>query len=653
MSWSSTISWAVPRALAWGIALCAAFFTGVWDWPMVGGIGAGVSFGCWLGEWAYHKLSVRRGSLPLGVISGMALFFGIAAWRNLSSFAGSGLAQGVAWFVASVGFSASIEWLRKSGLFWRLLAVALFLFGCVRMLEPSTRGHLERPYWIVERVLEADLSPEKFWVLIACLLLPFAVALLRNDRSISSSRNAASTMMRRFSALLMWVALLGGILLLPQPSKNPVQPPPPPRAPDAPPPPPPPEKIAVVQFAGFCRPSEFTDNAYLFYLHPREKFSASPEDNPETTARQIRLNSKILLFSKPALVPVLIGFRGGSPLTEFDQSRFQDAWEIPVLFPLDSDERHERLHAPQGRTLSKMEGVLWEGIFEENEIRPEKAAAKIKETLEKAGKLSERALIPPEKWNLESFLLENTTGGNENFIGAAVELLQLSGLEARVVRGLRYDPGAKEAFKFKELILLSEANVSVWAEWRAPGGIWRPLAIHPETVLDEKPPPPPEEDLENLLAREAGKSSKASAVGTNHNSNTNWGRLFGMFVAVFFAVWLLGVLLEILAADGPPEVVVFGWMLAVLKRVGCQCRIGEGYASFEERLGQRKPSAASELSKVRRAVEDLRWELRRPPIPPRRLDMHRSFLKFLAAIAFQHGPSAAELNKNKTTHEPR
>ncbi len=633
--------------MAWGIALCAAFFYGVWDWPTSIGIGVGVFLGGGISVACYSVLSAKRGALSFSVICGLSLFLGVSLLRNLFAFTSAPAAQFSAWVVAAAGFVTAMELLRRAGVFWRLLSASLFVFACVRMLEPSTHGHLERPYWIAERVLEANLTPEKFWCSIACLLLPFAVVLLRDDHASGS----ASRMARRLVAVLMWVVLFGGVLSLPQPSKNPVQAPPPPRAPDAPPPPPPPEKIAVVHFAGFCRPSEFTDNAYLFHLHPREKISPpSTEDIAEATARQIRLNSKILLFSKPESIPVLIGFRGGSPLAEFDQSRFQDAWEMPVLFPLDSDERHERLHAPQGRSLSKMEGVLWEGIFEDAEIRPEKAAEKIKETLEKAGKLSESALIPPEKWNLESFLLENTTGGNENFIGAAVELLRLSGLEARIVRGLRYDPGTKEAFKFKELILLSEANVSNWAEWRVPGGVWRPLAIHPQTVLDDKPPPPPEDDLENLLAREAGKVKSTSAVSMDDNSHANWGRLMGMLIAVFFAVWMLGFLLEIWGTE-EPEVVVFRWMRAVLRITGRQCRTGESWGAFEGRLGDRKPAAAAELSKVRHAVENLRWSLKYPR--PSRIEMQRRFVKFLTSIALQHRSVAAEITHNKTFHEPR
>ncbi len=475
------------------------------------------------------------------------------------------------------------------------------------MLEPSTRGHLERPYWIVERVLERNLSPESLWLLLACVMLPLAFALLRDD-SVGDSKTHTP---RILSSAALWVALLGGLFFLPHPSKSPVPEPPPPRAPDAPPPPPPPQKIAAVEFAGFCRPTDFTDNAYLFHFQTVDSIApAQPLDQSVSDNRQTHLRTRVFLFSKANQVPSLIGFRGGVKLQDYDQSRFADAFELDVVFPRDSGGPYERLSAPAGRELSRLEQVLWQGIFGDTEIRPEKAAEQIKTSLEKAGKLSESAAIAPEKWNLEAFLLENTTGGNENFVNAAVEMLRMAGMEARSVRGLRYSPGEKGGFKFKEWILLSESHISVWAEWRVPGGMWHPMVIHPETVLDDKPPPPPEEDLENLLARENNKPKPAPKATGGSSTGTDWVGTLGLFIAGFLGLWI-GSLCDQLRVSLEREALVFRWMLGLLAGLGYRCATGEGWAAFEQRVGLVRPGAASELRCVRRAVENQRWDLKK------------------------------------------
>jgi hypothetical protein len=253
--------------------------------------------------------------------------------------------------------------------------------------------------------------------------------------------------------------------------------------------------------------------------------------------------------------------------------------------------------------------VLWQQIFEETQIRPEKAAEQIKTSLEKAGKLSERSAIPPEKWNLEAFLLENTTGGNKNFVDAAVELLRMAGMEARSVHGLRYSPGEKGGFKFKEWILLSEAHMSDWAEWKVPGGMWQPLVIHPETVLDNKPPPPPEEDLENLLARETVKAKPARKAAPDSNHVAAWGRSLVLLFAVFLGLWIGALHYELRVAT-EHEALAFKWMLGLLAGLGHRCPTGEGWAAFERRVGRVLPGAAVELCWVRRALENRRWKLK-------------------------------------------
>jgi hypothetical protein len=628
MNGGAFIFWGLLRSIAFGIALSSAFFAGVLDRATCFGIGAGVVFGGVLGAVGGLKIGARRGALTLGMLVGACLFFGVPIWRNFFVFAGGPAAHGLAWLLGAAGFVAAMEFARKTGLAGRAGCTALFLFGSVRMLEPSTRGHLERPYWLVERALERNFSPEVLWLLVACVVLPLAFALLRDD----SGGNTKTSAPRLIASAVLWGALLCGLFVLPRPSKSPVPEPPAPRAPDAPPPPPPPQKIAAVAFTGFCRPTDFTDNAYLFHLQPVDSIApAEPLDQPLSDNRQTHLKTRMFLFSKANEVPALIGFRGGEKLQDYDRSRFEDAFELDVVFPRDSGGPYERLAVPAGRELSRLEQVLWQQIFEETEIRPEKAAEQIKTSLEKAGKLSERSAIPPEKWNLEAFLLENTTGGNENFVKAAVDLLQMAGMEARSVRGLRYSPGEKGGFKFKEWILLSEGHLSVWAEWRVPGGMWQPLVVHPETVLDDKPPPPPEEDLENLLARETSKPKPASKGAVDTNTLPPWGGPLALFFTAFCGLSILSFLIELWVVN-ERESVVFRWMLGLLAGFGYRCATGEGWAAFEQRVGLVRPGAALELHGLRRAVENQRWDLKkdRPPLS----GLLACFARFLLKLLF-------------------
>jgi hypothetical protein len=263
---------------------------------------------------------------------------------------------------------------------------------------------------------------------------------------------------------------------------------------------------------------------------------------------------------------------------------------------------------PAGRELNKIEEILWQGIFEGDQIRASKAAARIKEELEKAGKLSEKGAIPVEKWSLEQFLFDNTTGGALNFATAAAELLRLAGVESRVVSGLRYDPGRDGAFRFKEAIVLTEAHSAYWVEWRVPDGEWRPLAVHPKTVLDDAPPPQPEEDLENLLSNETPTSKTPAAANVEGGAGSEWRPAVFGFIAA-----LLGVSLLVLGADlafaSEPEVVFFKRMQQVLQCAGWRFDPWQGWDSFERRLSMVHPVSARSFGEVRRSVENIRWDL--------------------------------------------
>jgi hypothetical protein len=362
--------------------------------------------------------------------------------------------------------------------------------------------------------------------------------------------------------------------------------------------------------------------------------------------RKADFTASVMLFSKGEPVPVLVGSEAMTALARFDTSRYEEAWEASVRFPLSVDEDHSRLMMPAERALSKVEEVLWRGVFEEEMIRPIKAAERIKSALESVGKLSEKAKIADEQWSLERFVLENTTGGSENFSRAATELLNLCGLEARSVSGYRYDPGTKGGFKFKELILLSESHRSNWVEWRVLGGVWRPLVVHPKEVLDEKPAPVQEEDLENLLTKEVAKPGSRSA---GENTQAQGGGWIVLMCAGIGLAWLLGRVHALFAGE-EPEAVVFRWMVRLLRWAGYECQRGQGYSEFEESLGSHSLDRrgrewtviCGEFRRVRRSLQELRWrdEPRHPDLMKGVVGMDYSrrealgFAKFVVALGW-------------------
>jgi len=536
-------------------------------------------------------------------------------------------------------------WRRFAPLF-RVLQTFVFLVASSQMLGPHRFGHLERPYWLVEPLLEAGISSQTFWKAFSGLLLGASLLILMDSRN----RIAQPVLKRTAGGVALAILFICGLsFALPQPSSRPLPEPTPPHAPDSPPPPPPPEKLAVVRFDGFCSPTDYTDNCYLFYKNTATDLRVVQEALAEygPSPRWVTpVKTQISLFSKGAAVPNLIGGAEVVAVDHFDTSRFQAAFEIQARFPRDAQGAPSWIEMPSDRPLTKLEETLWQGIFASPKIRTSKAAARIKEELEKAGKLSEKAVIPEEKWNLENFIFENTTGGALNFAQAAADLLRLAGLESRVISGFRYDPGKGSAFHFKEVILLTEAHSAYWVEWRTPETDWRPLVIHPETVIDDKAQPPPEEDLENLLAQEPPpqKANKPQSKPLGDQLDwrkTLWPLLLGFCILLFLAYGCE------LAWGIDPELTVFSWMILVLGGLGWRCERGVGWDTFAGRVGLIRPEMAAHFNEVRLAVENVQWQLNGERSS--RMQLLLIFISFLIGLLRWPKNQPATVSKSKAT----
>jgi hypothetical protein len=233
-----------------------------------------------------------------------------------------------------------------------------------------------------------------------------------------------------------------------------------------------------------------------------------------------------------------------------------------------------------------------------------------------------------------------------NFAQAAAELLRLAGLESRVISGFRYDPGKGSAFHFKEVILLTDAHSAYWVEWRTPETDWRPLVIHPETVLDDKAQPPPEEDLENLLAQDPPPQKTEKAHSSLSGDQPNWRKTLWPLLLGFGILLLLAYGCE-LAWGIDPELTVFSWMILVLGGLGWRCERGEGWDSFARCLGVKRPEMAAHFNEVRLAVENVQWQLNGNPMS--RMQLLLIFISFLIGLLRWPKNQPATVSKSKAT----
>ncbi len=638
------------RSQVWGLALLALCFSAATNsaaiWQTLGGAMIGAAGSLVLSRQKFCGNVFQGAASCVGIM----LLLGNGVWRNWAAGFGPEWSQGIAWSIGVVGFALSMELCSKIAPAFRFLQALALLGACAQMWAPHRYGHLERPYWMVEPLLEAGIRPDDFLRALSGVLLVASFLILADLKSATAQLSAKRAVGLAVVACLF---ISGVCFVLPQPLSRPLPEPTPPHAPDAPPPPPPPSKLAVVRFEGFCSPTDYTDDAYLFYKKTASELLAPSEPPSDASAEQspsssgiVSVKTQVSLFSKETAVPNLIGSTSAVAASKFDTSRFQAAWEVQARFPRDAHGGPVWLEMPADRSLTKLEEALWQGIFQSPRIRANKAAARIKEELEKAGKLSEKAAISKEKWNLENFIFEDTTGGALNFANAASELLQIAGLESRIVSGFRYDPGKGGAFHFKEVILLTEAHSVDWVEWRAAGGDWRPLMIHPETVLDDKPQPPPEEDLENLLAKEQPPETAKKTQANLPGDQPEWDKVLWPLLLGFLMIVLLAYGSD-LAWGNNPELTVFAWMILLLRGLGWRCERGEGWDTFARRLGVVRPEMAACFNKVRLAVENVKWELKAKPTS--REELVLILIRFLCGLLRWPKHKTVTLSDSKAT----
>jgi|GEM_PF-5120319 len=623
----------MARGFAWNIAICSVLYAGVNDCPTL----AGTSSGTILGSLVALIICKRVQGWPLASIAivSFASLLLVEKWREALSFTGIQNALAGSWFIATFSAVVGFEILHRKHALWRITQTILFFFASAQFLSPHRLGRIERPYWFHERLFEAAIPVKFLWVSAGGCILLLGLLLLR-----PSSACPVHVSPRRFAVGACLLIVLFTLLSTWHPPYSPLLPPQSAQTQsfNSSPPPPAAERIALVKFGEFYRPNTLTDGAYLFHFTPKESPPTGlvEKDSPSDSAEANGVNTLVLTFSANNAIPLLFGYQTVKE-SAAPNDRFKKAWEVYSAFPRGRKDHKELLTAPLDRDLTSLENLMWTRLLKCKETPVQNGVESVRKALERSGKLSEKAAIEDGIWNLMGFLEKNTTGSARNFATAASAMLEALGVEARVVEGLRYDPGSQSAFRFKETILLTEAHRTFWTEWRVLPGDWTPLVIHPQTVLDDGAALQSDDDFENLMDRELASKERKSELTSNKIDELG---LTGVILCIicFSAMALVDMSVFFLTTE--PEAFVMRWMLRLLFVLGWKRKPGERWKKFEDRLSFSLPRAASIFREVREALESSRWVSER--CVSSRKSLMGATLRFICAISCVRG-----INKTK------
>ncbi len=245
------ISLGLVRALLWSLALQLLLFTGTEDSATLAGALAGAILGGVAGVLAESQ-GIKRWYYRTGLsIAGFAVLGGVGIWHEWSAVFGPKVAHIVALCLGTGGLVFGMEVVRPLTAPVRAIQSLLFVCACIQAARPHRHGHLERPYWLVERLAEFGTGPETFWKLAAMLLILGALLILGELPERKGRVSVKKFAVGGFSTLLLFLGLW---VVLPQPSSRPAADPVPPHAPDAPPPPPRLKNLPWFVFLIFANP---------------------------------------------------------------------------------------------------------------------------------------------------------------------------------------------------------------------------------------------------------------------------------------------------------------------------------------------------------------------------------------------------------------
>ena len=477
LAWSPLLTWKVgpwaPAGAALavvGLCIGARRLSGASCWRILGGAACMVLAAIGLGQpGLWTGLGVGLGT-ALGLHQALVGLGLVAS----STLAGLALRE---WRVAKLGEAFCMAALLGS------------------MLAAHRHGMVHQPAWF------SDLLLSRGWNLLDGLRFAGLGGAGLGIVYVLSASLAEGRRLTRSQALLLlaglWAAwAVSSRVGSPQIHRPP--PPPPPLSSDLPPPPPPPDRVALVVFGSWFKPS----GPVLFSTTP-------PESRPGAVGAPPReVESEVHLFEASDRPPALISAAALEKLPA--RKAFAGRYRIRSVPPGTSPTEilgPEELGAPDWTPEQLAKATEYPPHPELSALaarlaEPEALAGgrigAIKVWLEKNIPVSEKA-APTEPQPFEAFaagLLARKPCGMEQLARAAVDLLRRAGIPARLAEGFAYDPGKE----FKRELLLTSQHRQHWPEVYLKESGWTPLPLSPEQILD-RPEPPPQQDLEDILAR--------------------------------------------------------------------------------------------------------------------------------------------------------
>ena len=570
------------RSLFWFLAWSPLLYLHVGYWALWGGLtAASFASSFSLSKWCQRFFtSLSRASTFAAAMGATLVLWAISA-PGLWIMLGCGLKmalnihQMIVGFLLVMGCIAVANSLAR----WPLarLGEALCMIGLWGAIFSAHRhGMIQHPRWMV------DLLVEWNWNVLEGLRIGGVFAALAGVLYLISLALAEGSgakwkrlVMLLFGTIVVWAFSdrIGA------PAVNLPRAEPPPKSSDLPPPPPPPDRIALVIFEDWFRPSQ----EILFSLAQVEKDDVSSSD----TTQAKTINSQVHLLVEMPMVPALIrsvasktmkvrrpfvaSYRFVSTLSSSDPTGALGPEELgdPAWSP---EQKQTFVEVQPHQKLD----LLVSEIIKDEPLSGGKIT-KIKEWLEESIAVSEKAGEKDSGKPLQDVIADKQPCGMEQLSRGLVDMLRRAGISAQLNEGFVYTPGPE----FKKEILLTSQHRQHWAEVFLAGVGWTPVSLHPNNVLD-KADPSPQPDLEDLLARLNEQEDPDQPPVTGVEVRTPM-----IHILKFLFVGLLGLVLHplLLAFSRKSLLLSLRHELRILRFSGLARGFGE---SWEEFIGRTK-----------------------------------------------------------------
>ena len=598
MSFATTISW---RSVWWSVLLAVWLTAQFSPAAGAGALLAGVL--AWNGRGGCWLRAGRRWSVVWRWLLWLVAL-GIIIWGTrpsaLAAITSADMATVLRLHQATLGGGLTLTFLLVlQGLprwVWlRWVEAFLFLVVLSAVLEAHREGHLQRPSWLSDILVEHDLP-----LLAVLRYAGIAAALLTGIYFAVFARGSHGRRSRwlgvAFFATTMAFGLALSSLVAPPKVQLPVTVLPPPPQEDEPPPPPPPRNVALVLFQDWFRLPSSLDGCY--FTVDQLEHDAGRMVSPQSRT----VTSEVHLLVEDAGLPAFVGSVLKEPLQArgpfVSSFKFVSVLLDPEVF---SYSVHEDSLGDPGWTAEERRTLLQCDLDADARALTGKTSgdalsagykvAAVMEWLQRHVALSEQSA--QKRGDLTpSDLIRTKVGSRAQMAQTAAQMIRSLGIPARVREGYFYPPGPE----FRKEVLLTELHKRSWPEVYLKGQGWVPLPLQPDRVLDE-PAPPPQADMEELLAQLSRQEKPKAPQDANRATPVvrSWALLPAWGAVMLGAVFLCH----------PPVLMAYSrrrsedcflYQILMLRMTGFSRRFGEDWPAFFHRVSRHSRGAGENLT---------------------------------------------------------